>query len=211
MKIRFVILLILSLLLAACASKEQKMSEELLKSSLKAPSTYKFISFEEESIETLGKELEGRIYLYESKVSTDNDMVEFYTSNLADTKEHIEDLQSYQKRFGGWEDSISSWKDILSDYEKELSEYDSKLKKDQEILNYLKHLYETEDLSTETGRIYALTYEAQNSFGVPLKSVFRTHFKSNGELVEYKSEDESWVPIGNVFSIPGYYELIGIE
>ena len=206
---RVLFLLIACIAMFACTSKEQKMSEELLKGSLKAPSTYKFISFEEESVVTLGNELEGRISLFESNVKTDSSFVKVVSESVNYTKDHLKELQQYQKSYGGWESSINMWTESLSDDEKKLSDYESKLQMDQNVLAYLKGLLESEDLSKVTGKIYVLTYEAQNTFGVPLKGVFRTHFKSNGELVEYKSEDEKWVVIGDVFSIPGYYDLIG--
>ena len=197
---------------SSCASKEQKISEGILKESLKAPSTYKFISFEQESIWTMGSELEGRISLYKNFVESDIRSVEWYTGQVEDAKDDLQRRERDRQIYGSsWDSLVESSRRMLADNEQQLLDYKAKLERDQHILDVLTSLSETEDLTKETGRVYILTYEAQNSFGVPLKSVFRTHFKSNGELVEYKSENESWVPVGNVFSIPGYYELIGVE
>ncbi len=186
------------------------MSEELLKGSLKAPSTYKFISFEEESIETMGDELKGRIELFQQSVDFDKYNVNSETRFVEDAKESLKDSERDRKRYGSsWDKFVEYDRQHLSEREKALSDAKAKLEKDQGILDALIKLQDTEDLSQETGKIYVLTYEAQNNFGVPLRGEFRTHFKSNGELVSYRSDDGGWVSIGKVFSIPGYYEMIG--
>lgn len=207
---RILFLFVACVAVFACTSKEQKMSEELLKGSLKAPSTYKFISFEQESVVTLGDELDGRIDLYQSLVDSDKSFVNLYARFVNDSEEHLKQAERDRRRFGKlWDDIVERNRKSLIEYQGKLDDQRAKLKKDQSILDALIKLHDTENLTQETGKIYVLTYEAQNTFGVPLKGEFRTHFKSNGELVECKSEDEEWVALGNVFSIPGYYELIG--
>lgn len=198
--------------LSSCVSKEQKISEDVLKESLKAPSTYKFISFELESAQTMGDELGGSIDLYRGYVDSDKRFIDLYEGFVNDTKDDLEDAERDRKRYGGsWDRIVDMSRKMLTENEEKLAEQKSKLGRDQRILDALVKLSETEDLSKETGRIYVLTYEAQNALGVPLRGYFRTHFKANGELVEYKSDDDAWVAIGDVFSIPGYYELIGVN
>lgn len=207
---RILFLFVACVAVFACTSKEQKMSEELLKGSLKAPSTYKFISFEQDSIWTMGSELSDRIELYKGLIDSDKRAIVMFEDLVEDAKADLKDCERERRIYGSsWDKFVISSRERLVECENHVAEYKSKLEKDQSILDTFVKLQETEDLSQETGKIYVLTYEAQNTFGVPLKGVFRTHFKSNGELVEYKSEDEKWVVIGDVFSIPGYYDLIG--
>lgn len=212
MKPRYFLLSVAFLLLASCASREQKVSEGILIESLKAPSTYKFISFEPESVMTLGEELNGRIKVFENNVDFDKRLLEMYSGFLEDAREDLKDAEQERKRYGKqWDSIVDQCREMVTDYEEKIKEQEAELNKDQRILDALNALLETSDQSKETGKIYALTYEAQNTFGVPLKGVLHTHFKENGELVEYRSDDESWVVVGDVFSIPGYYDLIGIN
>ena len=198
--------------LVACTSKEQKMSEDLLKSSLKAPSTYKFLSFEQESVWTIGSELEDRIGLYNGLIESDKRAIDSYSDLLENAKNDLKDCERERRIYGhSWDKFVDSSREQVARCDSLVANASSKLERDQRILEALTSLSETEDSSKETGRVYALTYEAQNAFGVPLKGVFHTHFKQNGDLVEYKSDDERWVVLGDVFSIPGYYELIGAE
>lgn len=212
MRIKFVFLFFISLFVVACASKEQKMSEELLKSSLKAPSTYKFISFEQESVWTIGSELEDRIGFYQGRIESDKRSIDSYSALLEEAKNDLKDSERERKIYGrSWDKFVDSSRELVARCDSLVADANSKLERDQHILEVLTSLTETEDLSRETGWVYALTYEAQNAFGVPLKGVFRTHFKLNGDIVECKSEDEGWQVLGDVFSIPGYYELIGVS
>lgn len=197
MKVKFYLLILVSLLLASCASKEQKISENVLKEHLIAPSSYHFISFELEKEETLEDEINDRLELYSYFVSSDSSDVAWAYNRL----------QFYEDMYKKWNHS----KAIEEDYLEHKEEYENKvakLNRDQKIFDTISALKQTEDCSVITHRIYVLTYESQNAMGVMLRNKFTTCFDAEGELVSYSGDGIKEVNIKEVFSIPGYYDLI---
>ena len=60
-----------------------------------------------------------------------------------------------------------------------------------------------------TARTYCLEYDAQNTYGATIRGKFYSRFNAEKELVAYKADGGSWTLLGQFFSIPGYYEMLG--
>ena len=78
-----------------------------------------------------------------------------------------------------------------------------------DMLTFLESVSVENDLTAVTFTEYTLTYDAENSFGVPVRDKCVGRFDNDGNLVAIKvTEDSKWDLIGNFFSIPGYYDRI---
>lgn len=78
-----------------------------------------------------------------------------------------------------------------------------------DMLKFLESVRSENDLTAVTFTEYTLTYDAENSFGVPVRDKCVGRFDKDGNLVAIKvAEDSDWDLIGNFFSIPGYYDRI---
>lgn len=66
-------------------------------------------------------------------------------------------------------------------------------------------------LDDVTFRVYCLEYEDQNALSIPLR--YRLHgrfLEATDSLVAIKLNDGKWELMGMFFSIPGYYDFLGI-
>lgn len=174
--------------------KERKQTESVLIESLKSPSTYKFISFEEDETETLLDEIEDRVSYYSTLASYDSSKVVRCDGYIKEWKEFGE--QKYVDEYT--EEREKAQKDYLSN--KEIVSYLEKLK-----IKY------SNELDKVTFKTYRITFESMNSFGAMLKSSWLARFDTSREIVAVKDEDSGigWVLLKeHFFSIPGYYEFI---
>lgn len=155
MRSRNILLSVIIIALASCASHEQKICEKVLKDSLKTPASYHFVSFELEEEETLADEI--------------NDRLDWLK---ADTFGYSFDRQAMEAFLTSTLEGSST-------------------------------------VDAVTARTYCLEYDAQNTFGALVRGKFYARFNADRELVAYKTEGGSWTLVGQYFSIPGYYELLG--
>lgn len=181
--VAFISIMILGTSLYAAGPKETLLREKT-KNCLKAPSTFKQISFCEKRKVTLENEIEDRLNYFSPHIEFDKSQVEFYEGM------HI--------KYGG--------------YEKEFAEAKKTYEGEKKIVDYLTELKNTlpkEELSKVTFIEYALTYESANSFGVQLRNVCIGRFNNAGKLVSMRVTEDSRAQLfGDFFSIPKYYELL---
>lgn len=186
--------------LCSCNSNnEKKVLEKTLVSSLKAPSTYKFISFEQEGTVTLADEVDDRLEYFTERLRMDSLMVESSSKSLSS---YIEMQERYRR---------SNEESNIKKTEEELAKRKEEYSRTREMVEHLKSIESSyaDSYNKPTFRTYKLIYEAQNSFGAPLKDVCYGRFNMDGELVGIKlQEDSSWETLGKFFSIPRYYELL---
>lgn len=195
--VKTIILTLLSILLGASCSNNiyQKKTEELLINNLKAPSSYKRISFELESQETLREQIQDRLSYF-------NSHLQYYYDAVERAKEYLEECKK------------DKWmREYIPEYEKRYESAKKDLGRELKIIDFLNKQLDREDneLDATVARNYKLTYEAQNPMGVMLRSTFYSRFNQNDELVAIKQDDEDWTRLGDFFSIPGYHKLLEEE
>lgn len=90
-----------------------------------------------------------------------------------------------------------------TDMKKSLANYEAGLEE-------MKRLYDSyaDRLQEVTCHEYELEYDAANEYGVPIRSYFQTRFNASGKMVGTKMGDKSWIPVGDFFSIPEYYDIL---
>lgn len=196
MKHTFRLFLILCCIVAsaACKPRRQLAMEYFLKQELKAPSTYRSISFDLADEITLADELKERIEYFERKRDEYRRMME-HDSSMAAHYRHMAarydrayriDAESYERQYG----------DHKGLYEDNLRVIES--------LNAIEP-----DSTKVTFREYKLCYEAANSYGATIVDVCTGRYNSEGFLVAIRPAVEaSWNILGDFFSIPGYYDII---
>lgn len=111
-------------------------------------------------------------------------------------------------RVGYLESMVRMYQNLAESYptddmREQLAKYEAQL----EEVKGLYALYAA-DPDKVTFREYILEYDASNEYGVPIRSKFQTRFNTAGEIVGTKLGDKSWIPVGNFFSIPEYYEIL---
>lgn len=190
------ILFIVAMIFTSCGSKQKEM-ENVLVPALKAPSTYKCISFEKYEDVTLEDEINERLQIFTSRLSSDRYFMESDSARLAECIESNRHYSYY---------SSSEIEEKQKEYEERKNEYAKTLN----MVNYLNSLSNGGyNLKEKTFTVYVLTYEAANSFGVPIRDRCYGRFSNDGKLVAIRGgEKESWVTLGKFFSIPRYYDLI---
>ena len=181
----FIALAVFSDIRLYAAGPKEMLLREKTKSYLKAPSTFRCISFCEKKKVTLENEIDDRLGYFSSGIDFDKSQFEFY--------------DKMQSKYGG--------------YEKELADAKKTYENTKSLVDYLASLKETltkEELSNVTFVEYALTYEAANSFGVPIRNVCVGRFNREGKLVSIRLSETSDIHLfDNFFSIPKYYEMLG--
>lgn len=88
-----------------------------------------------------------------------------------------------------------------------------RLEKSREELEAVRGLYElyADQLDEVTYHEYQLIYEASNQYGVPIRGTFDTRFSADGYIVGARMGEDSWTVLGNFFSMPEYYDIIGLN
>lgn len=190
------ILFIVAMIFTSCGSKQKEM-ENVLVPALKAPSTYKCISFEKYEDVTLEDEINERLQIFTSRLSSDRYFMESDSARLVECIESNRHYSYY---------SSSEIEEKQKEYEERKNEYAKTLN----MVNYLNSLRNGGyNLKQKTFTVYVLTYEAANSFGVPIRDRCYGRFSNDGKLVAIRGgEKESWITLGKYFSIPRYYDLI---
>ena len=169
----------------------QATSEISLIRTLKAPDSYKLISFEQVEQETLKEQIQNRMD---------------YFSNLISYEE--KDVQRAQERLNECKKYL---KELVPEAEQELGSALMTLQKNKNIYTFLAEKLDKDEpaLYQIVSRTFKLTYESINEFNAKLREVYYTRFNEKDKLVATKNdEDSSWDLIGEFFSIPGYYELV---
>lgn len=190
------ILFIVAMIFTSCGSKQKEM-ENVLVPALKAPSTYKCISFEKYEDVTLEDEIKERLQIFTLSLDCDRHFVENDSLCLAEYTEMNKHYNCYSSS-------------EIEKKQKEYEEHKAKYAKTLNMVNYLNSLSNGGyNLKEKTFTVYVLTYEAANSFGVPIRDRCYGRFSNDGKLVAIRGgEKESWVALGKYFSIPRYYDLI---
>ena len=173
--------------------------EEILVSSLKSPSSYKFVSFDLYDTETVTDIISDAIRYYSSKIK-DNE------NKIAEHDELLKDLKRVYKSSGRFKEEIKSTEDGLAFFKKQL-EINTK------IIDYLKVLNSSQSpaLNDIASKTYKIVYDAQNSFGAILRDVCYGDFDIEGKLERIKvQENGEWSEdmIVKFHSIPGFDEFV---
>ena len=87
------------------------------------------------------------------------------------------------------------------------------MNRDRQKLDAVKTLYElyADKLDSVTYYRFRTTYEAKNPMGVPLRGTFDTQFHTNGIIVGARMDEDSWTVLGDMISMPEYYDLIKVD
>lgn len=87
------------------------------------------------------------------------------------------------------------------------------MNRDRQKLEAVKTLYElyADKLDSVTYYHFRTIYEAKNPMGVPIRGAFETKFHTNGIIVGARMDEDSWTVLGDMISMPEYYDLIKVD
>ncbi len=189
----------IQLLFLSCSpakSSEQQQIEDVLLVVMTNPQSYKCISFiKENKSETLRDQLFNRLELFEQRRKSDSSWIAWKEDDL--------------KRYRTW-----ATHSMIEEARKDVVEYKTKLAHTQSIVDYLNGLLMNDelDLDTVVAEYYVLTFDGTNAFGATVRNIIEAQFNENHKLVAVRVyPDDEWEIIDKIWSIPGYYEITGLE
>lgn len=174
-------------------SSYQKKTEEVLIKTLSFPSSYQFISFEFIEEATLSDQIQDRISFFSSYIEQGKKQQEESKKLLEQSKNNF------------------LIRALAENIEEAYMESQKNLEKSQKVLEFLEKQAKGKktDLNSVVSRTFCLTYDVQTFMRGVVRYTYYSMFNEKDKLVAVKNvERGQWIPLGNMLSIPGYYEKV---
>ena len=128
--------------------------------------------------------------------------------------EKIEEItikEEIDERVNLFEKSLESSEQLYKSYPTDYAL--NYITRDKQKLEAVKTLYDlySDKLDSVTYYRFRTIYEAKNPMGVPIRGSFETQFHTNGIIVGARMGEDSWTVLGDMISMPEYYDLIDVE